>query len=81
MSSGPDTVRAHSLAGDRSRPPPDGHRLALSLRGPGQAPEPRLTSAAFLAESRWLLSGFFHWIVAHPLVLRVVDLLNVWASC
>jgi len=39
---------------------------------------PGWTSAAFLAESRWLLSGFFHWIVAHPLVLRVVDLLNVW---
>jgi hypothetical protein len=39
---------------------------------------PGWTSAPYLAESRWLLSGFFHWIVAHPAVLRAVDLLNVW---
>jgi thiosulfate dehydrogenase [quinone] large subunit len=39
---------------------------------------PGWTSAAFLAESRWLLSGFFHWIVGHPAVLRTVDLLNAW---
>ena len=43
-----------------------------------KALSPGWTSAAFLAESRWLLSGFFHWIVAHPVVLRIVDLLNVW---
>jgi uncharacterized membrane protein YphA (DoxX/SURF4 family) len=39
---------------------------------------PDWTSAAFLADSRWLLSGAFHWIAAHPLALRVVDALNVW---
>jgi uncharacterized membrane protein YphA (DoxX/SURF4 family) len=39
---------------------------------------PAWTSAAFLAESRWLLSGVFHWIASHPAALRVVDLLNVW---
>ncbi len=39
---------------------------------------PGWTSAPFLADSRWLFSGVFHWIVAHPTVLRVVDLLNVW---
>jgi thiosulfate dehydrogenase (quinone) large subunit len=39
---------------------------------------PGWTSAAFLAESRWLLSDVFHWIAAQPAVLRVVDLLNVW---
>ena len=38
---------------------------------------PGWTSAPFLAESRWLLSGAFHWIASHPAVLRVVDLLNV----
>ena len=43
-----------------------------------KALSPGWTSAAFLAESRWLLSGSFHWIVAHPVVLRIVDLLNVW---
>jgi len=39
---------------------------------------PAWTSAPFLADSRWVFSGVFHWIVAHPAVLRVVDLLNVW---
>jgi len=39
---------------------------------------PGWTSAAFLAESRWLFSGAFHWIAAHPAVLWVVDQLNVW---
>ena len=39
---------------------------------------PGWTSAAFLAESRWLFSGAFHWIAVHPAVLWVVDQLNVW---
>jgi uncharacterized membrane protein YphA (DoxX/SURF4 family) len=39
---------------------------------------PGWTSAPFLAESRWLFSGAFHWIAAHPAVLWVVDQLNVW---
>ncbi len=39
---------------------------------------PAWTSAPFLAESRWLLSGAFHWIAARPAVLSVVDFLNVW---
>lgn len=40
--------------------------------------EPNWTSAGYLLESHWILSDFFHWIVAHPQVLRVVDLLNIW---
>ena len=36
------------------------------------------TSASYLLESRWLFSGFFHWIAAHPGVLQVVDTLNIW---
>jgi uncharacterized membrane protein YphA (DoxX/SURF4 family) len=39
---------------------------------------PGWTSAAFLAESRWLFSGTFHWIAAHPAVVWVVDQANVW---
>lgn len=39
---------------------------------------PGWTSAPFLAESRWLFSGVFHWLTAHPAALWVVDLLNVW---
>ena len=50
----------------------------LLYEGLVKALNPGWTSAAFLAESRWLFSGGFHWIAAHPAVLRVVDLLNVW---
>jgi uncharacterized membrane protein YphA (DoxX/SURF4 family) len=39
---------------------------------------PGWTSEPFLTQSRWLLSGSFHWIAAHPAVLWVVDQLNVW---
>jgi len=40
--------------------------------------DPEWTSAGYLLESHWVLSGFFHWIVAHPQVLRIVDLLNAY---
>jgi uncharacterized membrane protein YphA (DoxX/SURF4 family) len=40
--------------------------------------DPRWTSAPFLAESRWLLSGVFQAIVENPLALRTVDFLNIW---
>jgi uncharacterized membrane protein YphA (DoxX/SURF4 family) len=36
------------------------------------------SSYAYLMESKWLLSGFFHWLIAHPSVLAVTDFLNIW---
>ncbi len=39
---------------------------------------PRWSSAGYLAESTWFLSGFFHAIVANPTWLKVTDLLNAW---
>ncbi len=39
---------------------------------------PGWTSAPFLAESKWILSGFTNWIIAHNGVLQVVDVLNAW---
>jgi uncharacterized membrane protein YphA (DoxX/SURF4 family) len=36
------------------------------------------SSSSFLMDSKWLFAGFFHWIVAHPGVLKVVDILNIW---
>jgi thiosulfate dehydrogenase [quinone] large subunit len=29
-------------------------------------------------ESKWLLSGFFHWIISNPAALGTVDFLNTW---
>jgi uncharacterized membrane protein YphA (DoxX/SURF4 family) len=36
------------------------------------------SSYAYLIESKWLLSGFFHWIIANPTVLAITDFLNIW---
>jgi len=39
---------------------------------------PNWTSAVYLVDSTWFLSGFFRWIVSNPAALRTVDLLNIW---
>lgn len=39
---------------------------------------PQWTSAGFLGESQWLLSGFADWVLANPNVLTAVDFLNTW---
>jgi thiosulfate dehydrogenase (quinone) large subunit len=39
---------------------------------------PNWSSQEFLNESKWILSGFSHWIISHPDVLNVVDFLNTW---
>lgn len=39
---------------------------------------PGWSSASFLSESQWILSGFSSWIVEHAGVLQVVDVLNTW---
>ncbi len=36
------------------------------------------TSAPFLAESKWVLSGLFHWMAGNPAALSIVDFLNIW---
>jgi len=36
------------------------------------------SSYNYLMESKWFLSGFFHWIIANPNLLRVVDWMNIW---
>ncbi|MDO9254240.1 MAG: DoxX family protein [Bacteroidales bacterium] len=39
---------------------------------------PDWSSSSYLMESKWLFSGFFHWIVAHPKALMIADILNIW---
>ncbi|MDP4224548.1 MAG: DoxX family protein [Bacteroidota bacterium] len=39
---------------------------------------PGWSSASFLMESKWLLSGFFHWLIGNPTTLSIVDFLNTW---
>jgi len=36
------------------------------------------SSSSYLMGSKWFLSGFFHWIIAHPTALVVTDFLNIW---
>ncbi len=39
---------------------------------------PEWSSIGFLAEAKWILSGFADWIIANSGVLNVVDALNTW---
>ncbi|MCK5467803.1 MAG: DoxX family membrane protein, partial [Cyclobacteriaceae bacterium] len=39
---------------------------------------PGWSSAAYLMESKWLFSGFFHWIISNPVALEITDFLNIW---
>jgi thiosulfate dehydrogenase (quinone) large subunit len=39
---------------------------------------PNWTSASFLRESQWILSGFSNWIMSNDGVLQVVDFMNTW---
>ncbi len=39
---------------------------------------PNWSSAGFLSESQWVMSGIAKWIVSHDLVLSIVDIVNMW---
>jgi len=39
---------------------------------------PYWTSAGYLAESKWIFSPFFKFILSHPTLLHAVDLMNMW---
>jgi uncharacterized membrane protein YphA (DoxX/SURF4 family) len=39
---------------------------------------PDWSSYNFLLNSRWIFSGFFHWIANTPALLKIVDFLNIW---
>lgn len=36
------------------------------------------SSASYLMESKWLFSGFFHWIIGNTTALEIADFLNIW---
>jgi uncharacterized membrane protein YphA (DoxX/SURF4 family) len=39
---------------------------------------PNWSSALYLMESKWLLSGFFHWLISNETTLRIIDFMNIW---
>ena len=39
---------------------------------------PGWSSASYLMESKWLFSGFFHWVISNNTALQIVDFLNIW---
>src|SRR6516225_10195073 len=57
-------------------------RLALGWQilyeGLAKLLTPAWTSATYLALSRGIFSGFFHWLASSSVILRTVDLLNIW---
>jgi uncharacterized membrane protein YphA (DoxX/SURF4 family) len=40
--------------------------------------DPGWSSASYLMESKWLFSGFFHWLISNNTALQIVDFLNIW---
>jgi uncharacterized membrane protein YphA (DoxX/SURF4 family) len=39
---------------------------------------PGWSSASYLMDSKWLFSGFFHWVTGNATALQIVDFLNIW---
>lgn len=39
---------------------------------------PNWSSFAYLMESKWLFSGFFHWLISNNISLKIIDILNIW---
>ncbi len=39
---------------------------------------PNWSSYIYLTQSRWVLSDFFHWIMANSTALAITDFLNIW---
>ncbi|HBH83812.1 MAG: hypothetical protein A2X05_12000 [Bacteroidetes bacterium GWE2_41_25] len=46
--------------------------------GIAKAFNPNWSAALYLMESKWLLSGFFHWLISNNTTLQIVDFLNIW---
>ena len=38
---------------------------------------PTWSAASYLMESKWLFSGFFHWLISDSSILQVVNFLNI----
>ncbi len=41
---------------------------------------PAWTSAAFLLQSNWLFSGFFHYLANSEILISIVDIINIWGQ-
>ncbi len=50
----------------------------LLYEGVSKLLTPNWTSAGFLTESQWIMSGFADWIISNAGVLSAVDFLNIW---
>lgn len=50
----------------------------LLYEGVAKLLNPNWSSAGFLSESKWILSGFSDWIISNSDVLHIVDFLNTW---
>ncbi len=39
---------------------------------------PNWTSAGFLVESKWIFGPVFNWMATTPMILKMVDFMNMW---
>jgi thiosulfate dehydrogenase [quinone] large subunit len=40
--------------------------------------DPSWSATSYLMESKWLMSGFFHWLIGNSTTLKIVDFMNIW---
>jgi len=50
----------------------------LLFEGISKLFNPNWSSTSYLMESKWLFSGFFHWLISNNTTLQLVDFLNIW---
>ena len=50
----------------------------ILFEGTSKLLDPSWSSFGFLNESKWILSGFAHWIITNKAILNCVDFLNTW---
>ncbi len=48
------------------------------FEGLAKLANPNWSSSLYLMESKWLFSGFFHWLIANNTTLQITDFLNIW---
>jgi len=41
---------------------------------------PYWTAYSFLKESKWIFAGIFQWMAATPIILHIIDVLNIWGQ-
>ncbi|MDY0104709.1 MAG: DoxX subfamily [Lentimicrobium sp.] len=50
----------------------------IMYEGLAKVLNPGWSAAGYLKSAQWVLTDFFHWIISEPIILSIVDFVNVW---